>query len=65
MRGVGLPLVVISNNKKKECGICSTVKKKRRNRRAPEHTQRANMTQEILAKAQTGWDIERDRDKSL
>lgn len=30
-----------------------------------EHTQRANMAQEMLAKAQTGWDKERDRDKSL
>lgn len=30
-----------------------------------EHTQRANMTQEMLAKAQTGWVTERDTDKSL
>lgn len=38
---------------------------KQRNRGVSEHTRRADMTQEMLAKAQTAWDTETDRDKSL
>ncbi len=44
-------------------------KKKARNsgrgRKLEEHTQRASVTQEMLAKTQTGWDTETERDKSL
>lgn len=47
---------------------CILYERKRMRKRqtgVSEHTQRANMTQEMLAKAQTGWNTETDRDKSL